>query len=216
MKGLIIAALGVLLLCSATPQSYFEGRIDYKKKYTDFNGRDISAKVAAYFDKEEVFYADEANYKVLNEKQQFVKLYNGNTHAYYFFNRDKTAYKIDIKNRTSQHVMVQPLREKAMVAGFECQAVKVESDLQTMIVFFNPDIKVNTSVYGEYYLNELNEVFKATKGALPLKTITIDRRAKFITTTEAVRVNFQDLAAREFYFPKDVRLKHLKFGIEMH
>lgn len=216
MKQLLIAVVGMLFLTSATPQKYFEGHIKYTKQYTDFNGKDISRKVAAYFDKEEVLYTDEKNYKILNERSQYVKLFNGNTDAYYYFNRDKTAYKIDIRNRTSQHVKIEYLPDTETIAGYECKAVKVETDLRTLVIFYSPEVIANTSIYQGYILNELGEIFKATGGALPLKNIEIDRRARFITITKAITVNHEELAARDFKFPRDVRLKPLKFGIEMH
>lgn len=194
---------------------YFEGSIHYKMTYTDLKGVDITRKVAAFFDKEHHLFVNKQNYKVINEHDQHVKLFQGAHNAYFFFNRDNTAYKIDQTTKTTRFVKVYPVDDVDTILGYPCKAIKVDADFRGYIYFYNPDIKVDIEPYQNYNMEEWNAYLKASGGALPLRVITIDVRSKFIEDKRAVSVNPKNLLVSDFDFPKSVKLKPLKYGIDM-
>ncbi len=215
----IAFAMGVAV-CNAqelntAPTNHFEGSIHYKMTYTDLKGVDITRKVAAFFDQEHHLYVNELNYKVLNERGQYVKLFQGAHNAYFFFNRDNTAYKIDQTSKTTQFIKVYEVSDVDTILGYPCKAVKVDADFRAYIYFYNPDIKIDIEPYKNYNMEEWNAYLKASGGALPLRVITIDIRSKFIEDKRAVKVAPKELLVSDFDFPKSVRLKPLKYGIDM-
>ena len=215
----IICLVSYTTLCSAQqtepPPPHFEGTIHYKMTYTDMKGVDITKKVAAFFDSEQHLFVNEDNYKVLNQFNQHVKLYQSKNNAYFFFNRDNTAYKIDQTAKTSQFVKVYEVDDVDTILGYPCKAVKVDADFRAYIYFYNPAIRVDVGTYKNYNMEEWNAYLKASNGALPLRVITIDIRSKFIEDKRAVKVTEKELLASDFDFPKNVKLKKLKYGIDM-
>lgn len=196
-------------------QAYFQGKISYVLNYSDFHGNNINKKVAAFFDREQHLYINENNYKVLDQNNNHVKLYNALPNAYYYFNRDKTAYKIDVNSKTTQRVKVFEVDDVDTILGYACKAVKVEADFRAYIYFYSPLIRVNKDTYTNYNMEEWNAYIKASDGALPLKVITLDLRGKYVEDKEAVAITPMVLTASNFSFPGDVKLKRLKYGLDL-
>lgn len=198
---------------SNTP--YFQGKISYVLNYSDFNGNNINSKVAAFFDREQHLYINEHNYKLLDQHHNHVKLYNAANNAYFFFNRDHTAYKIDVTSKTTQRVKVFEVDDTDTILGYVCKAVKVEADFRAYIYFYTPEIRVNPAVYTNYNMEEWNVYIKASNGALPLRVITLDLRGKYVEDKQAVSITPMLLAGTDFNFPNNVKLKRLKYGLDL-
>ncbi|WP_124636809.1 hypothetical protein [Taibaiella sp. KBW10] len=194
---------------------YFQGKISYVLNYSDFQGNNINKKVAAFFDREQHLYINDQNYKILDQYNNHVKLYNALTNSYFYFNRDKTAYKIDVTSKTTQRIKVFEVEDVDTILGYACKAVKVEADFRAYIYFYSPLIKVDYHVYHNYNMEEWNAYLKASEGALPLKVITLDLRGKYVEDKEAVSVTPMLLAAADFSFPNDVKLRRLKYGLDL-
>ncbi|MNY00389.1 hypothetical protein D3C86_1328810 [compost metagenome] len=64
-------------------------------------------------------------------------------------------------------------------------------------------------------MEEWNVYIKASNGALPLRVITLDLRGKYVEDKEAVSITPMPLVAADFSFPKDVKLKRLKYGLDL-
>lgn len=195
--------------------SFFSGTINYEINYTDLKGNNINKKVAAFFDLKHTMYVDAYNYKIINQSNHHVKLFQGKHNAYFFFNRDLTAYKIDQTSKTTQQLRVYEVEDVDTILGYPCKAIKVESDFRGYLYFYNPDIKIDISPYTNYNMEEWNAYLKASKGALPLRVVTIDIRSKFVKDKIAVEVNKTNLSLSEFDFPKTVKLKRLKYGMDL-
>ncbi|HLU17560.1 MAG TPA: hypothetical protein VKZ76_05860 [Edaphocola sp.] len=195
--------------------SYFEGHIHYVMNYTDLKGQNINDKVAAFFDREQKVFVNATNYMVMNERGQHVKLYQADNNAYFFFNRDNTAYKIDQTAKTTRWVRVFDVDDVDTILGYPCKAIKVDADFRAYIYFYNPEIKVDVTPYLNYNMEEWNAYLKASGGALPLRVITIDVRSKFIEDKRAISINPSKLSNAHFAFPKSVKLKRPKYGVDL-
>lgn len=200
---------------SLNRKPYFEGSIKYNINFTDLQGNNINKKMAPFFDLEQTMYVDRNNYKMVNQNNQHVKLFQGKYNAYFFFNRDNTAYKIDQTSKSSQRTRVYDVDDVDTILGYPCKAVKVDGDYRAYIYFYNPDIRIDIEPYQNYNMEEWNVYLKAVNGALPLRVITIDIRSKFIEDRIAINVNRKDLHLSEFDFPSTVKLRKLKYGMDL-
>lgn len=214
--------LSVLLLVfflthnvAALAQNLFEGIIHYKMNYTDMQGNNINRKMAAFFDLEQHMYISGPNYKVLTSNGNHLKLYQGKSNAYFFFNRDNSAYKIDQTSKTSQWVKVIENKDVDTILGYPCKSVKIDADFRAYIYFYNEHLKIDPTPYKSYNLEEFNAYMKASNGALPLKVIMIDIRSKFIEEKEAMSIEKKALALEEFDFPKGSKVRKPKYGIDL-
>ncbi|RYD99870.1 MAG: hypothetical protein EOP54_02410 [Sphingobacteriales bacterium] len=194
---------------------YFEGSIQYSINFTDLQDNNINKKMAPFFDLEQTMYVDRNNYKMVNKDNQHVKLFQGKYNAYFFFNRDNTAYKIDQTSKSSQRTRVYDIDDVDTILGYPCKAVKVDGDYRAYIYFYNPDISIDIEPYQNYNMEEWNVYLKAVNGALPLRVITIDIRSKFIEDRMAIKVTRMDLQLSEFDFPSTVKLRKLKYGMDL-
>lgn len=218
MRFLVLLMAQLCAFCVVWSQektAYFQGKISYVMNYSDFKGNNINSKVAAFFDREQHLFINEQNYKLLDQNKNHVKLYNAGNNAYFFFNRDHTAYKIDVTSKTTQRVKVFEVEDTDTILGYVCKAVKVEADFRAYIYFYNPEIRINPDVYNNYNMEEWNVYIKASNGALPLRVITLDLRGKYVEDKVAVSITPMPLVAADFAFPKDVKLKRLKYGLDL-
>jgi hypothetical protein len=213
-KSVLLLALLTLNLNSRA-QNLFEGIIHYKMNYTDMQGNDINKKMAAFFDMEQYMYFSGSNYKVLNASGSHLKLYQGKNNAYFFFNRDNSAYKIDQTSKTAQWVKVIETKDVDTILGYPCKSVKIDADFRAYIYFYNEDIKIDPAPYKNYNLEAFNAYMEASNGALPLKVIMIDIRSKFIEEKTAVSIEKKKLTPEEFDFPSGSKLRKLKYGIDL-
>lgn len=221
--GIFFKSIAVLLFLPFLTQAqieksqgiFFEGSIQYKSTFTDLQGKDITKKAASFFDTSQTFYVDEENYITKNGKKEPLKLFQGKYNAYFYFNKDKTAYKIDQTTKTSQRTKVYAVEDVDTILGYPCHAVKVDADFRAYIYFFSDDLKIDHTPYAEYNMEEWNVYLKASQGSLPLRVITIDVRNKMIEDKIAVRVVPEALAKSTFDFPKDIKLRGLKYGIDL-
>lgn len=203
ISGLILI---VFLSAFANAPSWFTGKIIYKYSFTDIEGRDISNKMAASFGLEQHYYADDKNYKALNEKQKYVQLYNSATNSYYHFTGN-IATKISADVITSKKVIVTTLELKENILGYACKAVQLATDHHIIVYYYSDQIRVNPATYARHHFGEWSKYLDATNGALPLKFVMKDRAGKFIWTAITTMVSRQKMSPADFAFPKGYQLK---------
>ncbi|HRP89549.1 MAG TPA: hypothetical protein PKX92_05875 [Edaphocola sp.] len=196
-------------------QEYFTGKIKYKSNFTDFKGNDINKKVDSWFDLEQSMYFNQYNFKIINDQNKYLKLFQGKHNAYFYFNSDNSAYKIDQSSKTTQIVNVIEVDDVDTILGYPCEAVKIETDFRAYIYFFNPQIKIDTTPYINYNMEAWNVYLKESEGALPLRVIVIDIKSKYVEDRRAVEVTNLPLMTSDFDFPKNIKLRHLKYGIDL-
>jgi gamma-glutamylcyclotransferase (GGCT)/AIG2-like uncharacterized protein YtfP len=209
MKKLIaISLLSVILTSFKADNDTFVGKILYKNSYTDLDGNDITEKVAPYFGRQQHYFIDNRNYKAYDESNNWSQLYNSETNQYFYFKKDKTAMKFDGSIQTSQKFIVTKLDKKELVAGYECEAIQVETDHSTTVYYYNSTIKTNSKAFSKHNFGEWNQYLEATGGALSLKFVTTNNKGGYISTSTATEVSRQNLTAKDFVFPSDYSCKN--------
>lgn len=209
MKKLVtIAILSILFASFTTDKDGFAGKIIYKYSFTDLKGNDISDKVAPFLGREQHYYIDGKNYKAYDEKNNWMQLYNSATNKYYYFNKDKTAQQFDGAMVTSQKFEVTKLNKTEKVAGYDCQAIQVETNDATTIYYFSPAVKIDYKTFSKHSFGEWNKYLEATQGALSLKFIMTDHKNGYIWTSVAKEVTKQSFTSKDFEFPKGVTIKN--------
>lgn len=208
MKKLItIFALYISITSFKSDSNLFVGKILYKYSFTDLKGNDISENLAPFIGREQHYFIDNYNYKAYDEKDNLVQLYNSYTNSYYYFNKDKTAKKFDGATQTSQKHVVTKLGIKENIAGYDCEAIQVETDNAIIIYYFNKSLKTNPKNFSKHNFGEWNKYLEATEGSLSLKYIMKDIINGYIWTSVATEVSPQNLKPEDFLFPKDVEIK---------
>jgi len=209
MKKLItISILTFVLTSFTTDKVSFVGKILYKYSFSDLKGNDITEKLVPYLGREQHYFIDNLNYKAYNEKGSWTQLYNSETNSYYYFNKDNTAKKYDGATQTSQKFIVTKLDKKENIAGYDCEAIQVDTDNATTIYYFNKSIKTNTINFSKHNFGEWNKYLEATDGALSLKFIMTDHKNGYVWTSVASEASIQNLTSADFVLPTDIKLKN--------
>jgi Domain of unknown function (DUF4412) len=210
MKNLInILILLAMLTSCASNKNLFVGKIVYEYSFTDLKGNDISGKIAPLLGREQHYFIDNRNYKAYGEKGNWVQLYNSGTNNYFHFNKDgKTAKKLDASIATSKKNIVSKLEQKEKIAGYECNAIQVDTDNATIVYYYNKSIKTNGRAFSKHNFGGWNEYLKATRGALSLKFVMTDHKNGFVWTSTAVEVSKQNLSTKDFEFPAGIKLEN--------
>jgi hypothetical protein len=207
-KLLVLSVLTILTTSFTSDKETFIGKIVYKNSYADLQGNDMTEKVSSVFGREIHYFIDGKNYKAYDEKDNWIQLYNSGTNTYYHFNRDKTAMKLDGAMQTSQKIEVTKLDLREKIAGYDCQAIQIETDHSTTIYYYSPALKTDAKAFTKHNFGEWNKYLEATDGALTLKFIITNSKEGYVWTSVATEVVKQDLTATDFAFPSDVKLSN--------
>ncbi len=208
MKKIIaLIVLTVVISSFVTTNDFFTGKIIYKFSYTDLKGNDITEKVAPILGLEQYYFINSKNYKAHDGKNNWVQLYNSETNTYYYFGKDKTAKKYDGAQASSKKFVVTKLNKKEIVAGYNCQCIQVDTDNETIIYYFSPNVRIDYPIFSKHNFGEWNKYLQATNGALSLKFVLTDHKNGFIWTSTATEITKQNLTDKDFLLPSDVIVK---------
>jgi hypothetical protein len=198
MKKMLLAVS--VLLCSFTRAAdgpWFSGKIVYHNSFATLDGKDITDKLSPMFGNENAYYISGDNYKAYTEKKQMLELYNGNTNKFYFFMNGQAAPVIDAATSIPGAVVKQ-LAAKAVIAGYACQSLQIDSEGGTTVYCYSPKLRVDPERFSKHQMGDWYTYLKASKGALPLRITLTNRQKGFVTTSEATSVQAMPLAAAEF------------------
>lgn len=141
-----------MLAAFAPDKDVFVGKIIYKYSFTDLKGNDITSKVAPLLGYEQHYYINSENYKTYDEKNNWVQIYKSSDNTCYYFNKNKTAQKIDGATKTSEKFEVTPLNHTENIAGYDCQAMQVETDRTSTVYYFNSAVKTDVATFANGYI----------------------------------------------------------------
>lgn len=208
MKNKLFVALIGLIVLSAfngAPR-YFTGRIDFVYSFQDAQGKDITAQMAALVGGGQQYFVDEGNYKSFTDKGRFQQLYRSDSNIYYQGLPDQSIRKIDASSGASQVFTVKKLADHETIAGYDCEAVEINTDDGTTTYYYSEKIKLNPSLYKRHAFGDWNRILEATGGALPLKFEMINMRQGFIVwTATATSVKAGRVSGKEFEVPEGNR-----------
>jgi hypothetical protein len=208
-KILLLLFVACSTLSFKKQANYFTGKIIYKYQFKDAQGKDITDAMAKVLGREQHYFISEKNYKVCDEENNTLQLYNSDSNTNYQIAKDKTAQKTDASIITSEIFTVTRLKTKEKIAGYNCSSIQVITDDATTTYFYNPAIKINSKVYIKHNLGEWNKVLKATGGALPLKFKMINHKQGFITwVSTAIDIKREVLSENIFNLPSDIKIKN--------
>lgn len=207
-RFLFVAIALILVLTSFTGKDVFIGKISYKYSFANLAGDDITDRLSPFYGKEQLFFIDTNNYKSLNEKNQWVQLYNGNSNSYYYFSPDSSVVKFDASSQGAQKFEVTKLTKTEKIAGYECNAILIKTENTSTVYYYSPLIKTVPQKFSKHNLSEWNKYLEATDGALPLKYVMTDLKNKYIWTSTAYDVTQMKLTDEDFKFPNGFKLKN--------
>ncbi|AII54179.1 hypothetical protein [Hymenobacter sp. APR13] len=197
MKKLLLA--GAFLLCILTMAAigpWFSGKIVYRNSFATLAGQDITDKLGPVLGYENLYYISGNNYKSYTDKKQLLQLYKGDTNLSTFFLNGKGT--ITNADKGGSDVVVKHLKETAVIAGYECQTLQVDSDGNSIVYYFSPKLRVDPEHYAKHQMGNWYTYLKASNGALPLKFVFAGRTEGYTMTCEATSVEAMSLAAGEF------------------
>lgn len=203
---LLLMALPARLMQTAEP--VFTGKIVFTNTFKDLDGNDITEQMAPYIGREVHYFINAANYRAYDENDNWVQLDNLKTNTYYSFSKEKRATKIDASKTSSTKFEVTKLAEKVKIAGYECDAMQVETDDMTTVFYYTSKVRVDPAVFATHGYGNWNQFLVATDGALTLKfeTTLHKQKLKWISTAKSVkRMKLDDSA---FEYPTGVPLKN--------
>ena len=195
--------LAVVLTAFTVDKDIFVGKILYQYSFSDLKGNEITEKLAPFFGREQHYFIDSENYKALDENGDLVQLYSSETNTYYYFNKGKFVQKIDGSTQTSQKAVITMLDKKEKIAGYDCNAVQIETDNATTIYYYSPSIKTDKEAFSRHNFGEWNKYLEATGGGLTLKFVMTNHKNGYVWTSVAAEVSRMDLKAEDFVLPSD-------------
>ena len=205
-KLFITIVLSVVLFNSEALAENFVGKILYKNSFTDLKGNDITSRLAPVLGLEQHYFTDGENYKALDEKNNWLQLFLGKSNSYYFFSANKSAQKIDVSAISPQKIKIIKLDQTEKIAGYNCNLLQVEKEDSTTIYYYSSSVKIDPKLFANHYLGEWNQYLEASEGALALKFVIANHKAKYIWQAVATQVTKLKLTRKDFEFPGEYKL----------
>lgn len=206
MKNTIPAALLCVIVLTSFSHAprYFTGRIDFVYTFHDAQGNDVTEKMAPFAGRGQQYFVNEGNYKSLTDKGRFQLLYRSDSNILYqAVLPGQPIQRIDAATGASETFFVRKLTEHETVAGYDCEAVEINTDTGTTTYYYSPKITVNPLLYKRHAYGDWNRVLEATGGALPLKYSMINMKQGFMVwTITATSVKEGELNGAAFELPK--------------
>lgn len=199
--------MSIVLMSFVSDEGTFVGKILYKYSFSDLKGNDITDRLAPYLGREQYYFIDNWNYKAYDENGGEMQLYNSETNSYYYFDKENAATKYDGATETSKKFKVIKLDKKETIAGYDCEAIQVETDGTTTIYYFNRKIKTDPKNFARHNFGGWNKYLEATDGALSLKFVMTNHQRGYVWTSVATEVVAENLTSDDFVFPKNRKLK---------
>ena len=205
-KLFITIVLSIVLFNSEALAKNFVGKILYKNSFTDLNGNDITSRLAQVLGLEQHYFTDGENYKALDEKNNWQQLFLGKSNFYYFFSANKSAQKIDVSAISPQKIKIIKLDKTERIAGYNCNLLQVEKEDSTTIYYYSSSVKIDPKLFANHYLGAWNQYLEASEGALALKFVVTNYKAKYIWQAVAKQVTKLKLTRKDFEFPGEYEL----------
>ncbi|WP_400191216.1 hypothetical protein [Hymenobacter sp. B81] len=205
MKKAAFLSLIIVLLAAFRPApAEFEGRIIYQYSFTDLQGNDITAKLTPYFGQQQRYFVKGAAYKALNERDEWVQLYEPGANVYHYFAGGKLVQTFPAGDPAGPAKTTR-LTKPETVLGRSCQGVQIEADGVATTYYFAPDVWVNPALYRQHNFGHWNTLMEASKGALPLMFSSVNTQQGFIMKAVAIEVTPMQLRAEDFAFPASIQ-----------
>jgi hypothetical protein len=207
-KYLLILALATALTSATPGASNFTGKIEYKYSFTNLDGKDITSDKGSEIGFEQHYFVSDSNYKSYDEENNITQLYDSRSNTYYGFRKDKTSRRIDALYRSSQQYIITKLDKKETILGYECKAIRVETDNTSTVYYYSPQLKIDIKAFTKHNFGDFNKYLETTGGALALKYVITYPKEGFIWTILAEKVTPMKLEAKDFEYPKGYALQN--------
>lgn len=194
MNKIVLA--GVFLVLGFSPArkpEWFSGRIIYRNEFQSLAGEMLDSSLGT----ESWIYFQANNYKVYAQNRQLRELYLGKTCAHQLVKEGKASPIAD--TATSQTALViKELPARVTILGYPCRAVQVVSGSVASTIYFSDKLRVDPAGFRKCPADNWSRILQATKGALPLRTISVESKRAFTATQEATSVQPLLLGATDF------------------
>jgi hypothetical protein len=197
MSGRRMYCLASLLVVGAsrpmalTPM--FGGCIVYETEYQTVAGTPLFYAVKP----KSWLYIQGNSFKAYDRKKQLEELYLGDKNELYRFNKGQAVIVPDTARAPAPSALTC-LATTATILGYRCQLLQLVQGGVSTLVFYSPMLRVEAEGYRHCPAAGWYELLKATDGALPLRTISVDARHDVTVTREAIEVRTLPLAAADF------------------
>jgi len=193
MKILALRALTLLAFTTVKKSPWFSGRIIYHNEFQNAAGETLTSNLGP----ESWCYYQGNSYKIYTGDKKMRELYVGKTRTLLAFIDGKTTPYADTA-RHHEELLIRQLPTTATILGYRCHAVRLTRGSRSSIVFFAAELRVNPRGFSNYPAGYWHALLTATKGALPLRNITIDSEKGYTMTLEATSVQPMLLDDRDF------------------
>jgi hypothetical protein len=188
--------LGVWLLAAAVPASVpapFSGGIVYEHTYQTMAGDQLYFAVKP----KSWFYVQGSNLKMYDRNKQLQELYLGATNEYHRLDKGRPGPPTQA-SWPAGAARLTCLPTTATILGYRCQVLQLVQDGISTLVFYAPELHVNAADFSRCPSPGWYTLLRATDGALPLRTISVNTQRDVTATTEAIEVQPMALGAEEF------------------
>lgn len=200
MEKILLLTLVISTCLSSTSETFFTGRIVYKSTFLAPDGSDITPQMSKVLGKQQDYYINDKNYKsILNGTAMKMQIYHGESNKYHIVLPNNSTQVIDASVQSEKVEQILHSEEEIMLLGEKCKKLVIKTNQSEMTYFYAPSMKVPVEnfkghIYGSWYA-----YLKASKGALPLKSIL--KNSSFTCILEAVKIEEKELTDADFSIP---------------
>ncbi len=193
MTKLPLCALLLLAGTPAGPGAEFSGCIVYENEYQTLAGETLYYAVKP----KNWFYIQGNNFTLYDRHRQLEELYLGDANALYTFPKGQPQLVADTARRPVP-ASLTCLPTTATILGYRCHLLRLTDGRVATLVFYAPELRVSAAAFSRCPALGWYELLRATDGALPLRTITIDTEHDVSATREAISIEPMRLTAADF------------------
>lgn len=179
----------------ALPPDGFWQRVSQYVGY-DGLGKAVVA-MRAMIGAETKYYISGNNYRSYGDATQPVQLYVGDTNKYYSFLHGRALPALDASVNNAD-VVITPLPQTEMIAGYFCQSLQVVSGSTTTVYFYSHKVCVDPAHFLRHKYGNWAVYLAATHGALPMRFTIRNTSQGYEWTSEATSVESMPLTPADF------------------
>lgn len=206
-KFIFLLPVLILLFSFKSAEEFFTGKIVYQYSFSDYKGTNMDAKLSPVFGKGQIYYIDGKNYKTYTPENQLQLLFNSEGNGFYYFPDGQHAQKMDVSKGNSKIYLISKIPVTEKIAGYDCKAVKIETDEYITVYYYTPEIKTLASSFALHNTGDWNKYLTVTGGALALKYTMTNKKNGVIWTATATEITKQDLTSEDFSLPATAQIK---------
>jgi hypothetical protein len=183
----------------------FEGRIEYNMAFKDKAGAMSDAQSANLLGTAQIYQIKGNKYRSeMNGMLKATQIYKGTDTLFNVMEGVKAVLFVLATNLTDSVLSYSIKPSGEAIAGLPCELLELQTKEGMIQYWYNKSIRINPSDYQNHAYGFWNVLLKLTDGALPLQSITDNKKMRF--EMRAVALSAEPVSDAVFLLPPGLPL----------